>query len=62
MNQIFVDCNRFNKDEVNEVRIEWTIKEYRNKTDKTRTKLTETTLTTPTIIHTNKTIKHQNKV
>ena len=33
------------------------LKEYWNKkrTDKTRTKLTETTLTTPTSIHTNKT-------
>ena len=39
------------------------LKEYRNKrhTDKTRTKLTETTLITPTSIHTNKT-KHQNKM
>ena len=38
-------------------------KEYRTKThtDKMRTKLTETTLITPTSIHTNET-KHQNKV
>ena len=59
MNQIFVDCNKFNKSEIDDVRIEWTLKEYRNKwrTDKTRTKLTETTLITPTSIHTNKT-KH----
>ena len=53
----------FSKGEINEVRIEWTLKEYRNKrdADQTKTKLTETTLTTPTSIHTNKT-KHQNKV
>ena len=39
------------------------LKEYRNKrrTDIARTKLTETTLMTPTSIYTNK-IKHQNKV
>ena len=39
------------------------LKNYRNKrhTDKTRTKLTETTLLTPTSIHTNKK-QHQNKV
>ena len=39
------------------------LKEYMNKrrTDKTRTKLTETTLITLTSIHTNKT-KRQNKV
>ena len=38
------------------------LKEYKNKrrTDKTRTKLIETTLTSPTGIHTNET-KHQNK-
>ena len=56
---IFVDCNRFNKGEINEVRIEWTLKQCRNKRrmDKTRTKLTETTLIPPTSIHKNKT-KH----
>ena len=45
---------------LNEVRIEWTLKECRNKrrTNKARTKLTETTLITPTSIHTSKT-KHQ---
>ena len=39
------------------------LKEYRNKrrADKTRTKLSEATLITPTSIHTNKT-KDQNKV
>ena len=39
------------------------LKEYRNKrcTDKTRTKLTEATLITPTSIHINET-KDQNKV
>ena len=39
------------------------LKEYSNKrrTDKTRMKLTETTLITPASIHTNKT-KHQNKM
>ena len=39
------------------------LKEYLNKmrTIQTRTKLTETTLITPTCIHTNET-KHQNKV
>ena len=26
LNRIFVDCNRFNKGEINEVRIEWTLK------------------------------------
>ena len=26
LTQIFVDCNRFNKGEINEVRIEWTVK------------------------------------
>ena len=43
LTQIFVDCNRFNKGLINDVRIEWTLKEYRNKrrTDKTRTKLAE---------------------
>ena len=63
LTQNFVDWNRFNKGKINEVPIEWTLKEYRNKnrTDKTRTKLTETTLITPASIHTNKT-KHQNKV
>ena len=62
LTRIFVDCNRFNKGEINEVRIGWTLKN-RNKrrTDKTRTKLTETTLKTPTSVHTNKT-KYQNKV
>ena len=39
------------------------LKEYRNKrgTEKTRTKLTKTTLITPAIIQANKR-KHQNKV
>ena len=39
------------------------LKEYWNKrhTEKTRTKLTKTTLITPASIHANKT-KHQNKV
>ena len=58
------DCNRFDKGEINEVRIEWTLKriqEYRRRTDETKTKLTETFLITPASIHTNKT-KHQNKV
>ena len=43
LTQIFVDCGRFNKGEINEARIE-----YRNKrcTDKTKTKLNETTLIT----------------
>ena len=43
LTQIFVDCSRFNKSEINEVPIE-----YRNKrhTDKTKTELNETTLTT----------------
>ena len=63
--QIFVDCNRFDKGdhEINEARIEWTLKEYINKRrmDETKTKLTETFLITPASIHTNKT-KHQNKV
>ena len=60
--QIFVDCNRFNKGKIYEVRI-GPLKEYRNKrrTDKTGTKLTGTTLITPASIHTNKT-KHQNKL
>ena len=63
MSEIFVDCNRFDKGEINEVRIEWTHNEYINKkrTDETKTKLTETFLITPANIHTNKT-KHQNKV
>ena len=41
--QIFVDCSRFNKGEINEVCIE-----YRNKrrTDRMKTKLNETTLIT----------------
>ena len=26
LTQIFVDCNRFNKGEINEVRIEWILK------------------------------------
>ena len=26
LTQIFVNCNRFNKGEINEVRIEWTLK------------------------------------
>ena len=26
LTQIFVDCNRLNKGEINEVRIEWTLK------------------------------------
>ena len=39
MNQIFVDCNRFNKGEINEVLLN------KRNTDKTRTKVTETTLT-----------------
>ena len=39
------------------------LQEYRNKmgTDKTRTKLTKTTVTTPTSIHSDKT-KHKNKL
>ena len=43
LTQIFVDCSRFNKGEINEVRIE-----YRNKsrTDRTKTKLNEITLIT----------------
>ena len=43
LTQIFVDFSRFNKGEINEVRIE-----YRNirRTDKTKTKLNETTLIT----------------
>ena len=63
LTQIIVDRNRFNKDEINEVRIEWILKKYRNerRTDKTRTKLMETTLLTPASIHTNQT-KHQNKM
>ena len=60
LTQIFVDCNRFDKGEINEVGIE---REYINKrhTDETKTKLTETFLITPAGIHTNKT-KLQNKV
>ena len=60
LTQIFVDCNRLNS--LNEVLNE-PLKEYSNKRckDKTRTKLTETSLMTPTSIHTTKT-KHQNKV
>ena len=62
LTQIFVDCNRFNKGELNEILNEC-LKEYSNKRckDETRTKLTETTLKTPVSIHTNKT-KHENKV
>ena len=43
LTQIFVDWSRFNKGEINEVRIE-----YRNKrrTDNTKTKFNETTLIT----------------
>ena len=26
LTQIFVDCNRFDKGEINEVRVEWTLK------------------------------------
>ena len=61
--QILVDCNRFNKVDINEVRIEWTLKIVKNNrcTDKTKIKLTKTTLITLTSIHTNKT-KHPNKV
>ena len=47
--------NSFNNGEINEVGIEWTLKkEYKNerRTDKTRTKLTQTALTTPTSIDT----------
>ena len=42
LTQDFVDCNKFNKGEIDEVRIEWHLKECRNKrrTDKIRTKLT----------------------
>ena len=63
LTQIFVDCNRFDKGEINEVRIEWTLKRIQEKrrTDETKTKLTETFLITPASIHTNET-KHQNKV
>ena len=60
LTQIFVDCNRFNKSEINEGGL---LKEYRNKRrkDKTRNKLTDTSLIIPTSIHTNQT-KYQNKV
>ena len=63
LTQIFLDRNRFDKGKTNEVRIESTFKRIKDKggKDKTRTKLTETTLITLTSIHTNKT-KHQNKV
>ena len=46
LTQILVDCKRFNKGEIIEVRIEWTLKRYRNKRRryKTKTKLNETTL------------------
>ena len=52
LTQISVDCNKFNKGEINEVRTE-----NKRRAVKMRTKLTETTLTS---IHTNRT-KHQNK-
>ena len=47
LTQIFVDCNRFNKGESNEV-LNGPLKEYSNKRckDETRTELTETTLMT----------------
>ena len=52
-----------NNGEIIEVRIEWTLKKYKNemRVDKTRAKLTQTALITPTSIHTIKT-KHQNTV
>ena len=55
MNQIFLDCNRFNKGEINEVRIEWTITEYRNKT---RTKLTQWNI--KLVFHYSKSVSHEN--
>ena len=63
LTQIFVDCNRSDKGEINEVCIEWTLREYINKrgTDETKTKLIKTFPITPASIHTNMT-KHQNKV
>ena len=59
LTQIFVDCNRFDKGEINEVRTEWTLRQHINKrrTDETKTRLTETFLITPASIHTSKT-KH----
>ena len=39
------DCNSLSKDEINQVRIEWT--NNKRRTDKTKTKLNETTLITP---------------
>ena len=56
LTQIFLDCNIFSKGEINEVRIAWILKRMKGET-----KLTETTLITPTGIHTNKT-NHQNKM
>ena len=55
--QIFVDFNRFNKGEINELRIEWNLKKHRIK----RETFTEATVINPASIHTSKT-KHQNKV
>ena len=43
LTQIFVDCSRFNKGEINEVHIEYMNKRH---TDKMKTKLNETTLMT----------------
>ena len=60
LTKIFVDCNRFDKGETNDVRINGPLRRgYINKrrTDERKTKLIETFL----ITHTNKT-KHQNKV
>ena len=63
LTQVFVYCNRSDKREINEVRLNGSLKEHRNKSrsDKARTKLTEITLITPTSIHNNET-KNQNKV
>ena len=60
--QLFVDCSRFNEDELNEA-LKGPRKKCSNKRckDKRRTKLTETALMTPTSIQTKKR-KHQNKV
>ena len=53
-NKAFNFSSKSATDEINEVRIEWSVERCRNKrrTDKTRTKLTETTLITPISIHT----------
>ena len=56
LTQISVDCNRFNKGEINEVRIEWTLKRIQRKREPNGLRQLYTAS-----IHTNMT-KHQNKV